>query len=120
MTTHKIDRTQADEMKPKPASGSSPIAAAFYYLLMILLFPAFLLGYVIWISKFLFGRKQKGASATAQSPLFARWLQHNLGTRLDEPTNRLWRVASNVPPLGWRLVAGPLLFASRVSGYVPK
>lgn len=119
MTTPKIDLTQAKETKQKPVSGSSPIAAIIYFLLMVLLFPIFLLGYVIWISKFLFGRKP-GESATAQSPLFARWLQHNLGTRQDEATNQLWRVTSGVPPLGWRLVAGPLVFASRVSGYVPK
>ncbi len=61
-----------------------------------------------------------GVSRTAQGPLFARWLQHNLGTRRDEPANRLMMVLPGVPPLGLRLVAGPLLLAHRVSGYVPK
>jgi O-methyltransferase involved in polyketide biosynthesis len=95
------------------------IAAVIYYLIFILLLPVFLLGYVIWVVKFLIGRKS-GASATALSPLFGRWLQHQMKTRQDEATDRLWRVNSSVPPLAWRLVAAPILLAQRVSGYAPK
>lgn len=95
------------------------IAAVIYYLIFIVLLPVFLLGYVIWVVKFLVGRKS-GASATALSPLFGRWLQHQMGTRPDEATDRLWRVNSSVPPLAWHLVAEPILLAQRVSGYAPK
>jgi methyltransferase (TIGR00027 family) len=74
---------------------------------------------VIWIGA-LFARRKSSASATAQAPLFARWLEHHLGSRPDEGASRLLPVAPGVPPLGWRLVGGPLLLAHRLSGYVPK
>jgi hypothetical protein len=57
---------------------------------------------------------------TAQGWLFTRWLEHNLGTRQDEPANRLMMVLPGVPPLGLRLVSGPILLAHCVTGYVPR
>lgn len=109
-------------MKPSvqktiPAPG--PLAAAGFLLILIPLLPVFLLGYVIWVAKFAAGRKSS-ASATAQAPLFARWVQHHLGARPDDAASRLWMVAPGAPPLAWRLVAGPLLLAHRVTGYVLK
>lgn len=95
------------------------IAATVFYILSVLLFPVTLLGYVIWTGSLLAGRGS-GVSATAQGPLSARWFEHNLGTREDEPANRLMMVLPGVPPLGPRLVAGPLLLAHRLTGYVPK
>jgi methyltransferase (TIGR00027 family) len=95
------------------------IEAVIYYLVMILLLPVFLLGYVIWIGS-MFTRRKSSASATAQAPLFARWLAHKQGTRPDEGASRLLPVAPGIPSLGWRLVGYPLLLAHRVSGYVPK
>jgi methyltransferase (TIGR00027 family) len=102
----------------KAVSRRTPIAATIYYIVLTLLFPVTLVGYAIWVGKLLGGRKS-GESATAQSPLFARWLQHQHGTRPDEPAKRLMMVVPGVPRLGLRLVAGPLLLAHRVSGYVP-
>jgi methyltransferase (TIGR00027 family) len=99
--------------------ASNPIAAASFFIIMILLLPVFLLGYVIWIGA-MFARRTSSASATAQAPLFARWLEHNMGTRLDEGASRLLPVVPGVPSLGWRLVGGTLLLAHRISGYVPK
>jgi methyltransferase (TIGR00027 family) len=101
----------------KGSPASNPIAAAVFFFVMILLLPVFLLGYVIWIGAW-FARRKSNASATAQAPLFARWLEHNLGTRPDAGANRLLPVAG-LPSLGWRLVGGPLLLAHRASGYVP-
>jgi len=103
----------------KGTPASSPIAAAVFFLILIPLLPVFLLGYVIWVARFAFGRKSS-ASATAQAPLFARWVQHHLGARTDDAASRLWRIAPGAPPLAWRLVAGPLLLAHRVTGYVLK
>ncbi len=103
----------------KAVSAYSPSAAIVYYAISVLLFPVFLLGYVIWIGA-MFARRKSSASATAQAPLFARWLEHHLGSRPDEGASRLLPVAPGVPPLGWRLVGGPLLLAHRISGYVPK
>lgn len=96
------------------------IAATLYYLVYILLFPVTLLGYVLWIGKaFLVGRKS-GVSGTAQGPLSARYFEHHLGTRRDEPSSRLLMVLPGVSPLGVRLFAGPVLLAYHVSGFVPK
>lgn len=103
----------------KQTPASSPIAAAVFFLILIPLLPVFLLGYVIWVARFVVGRKSS-ASATAQAPLFARWVQHHLGARPDEAASRLWRVAPGAPPLAWRLVAGPLLLAHYATGYVLK
>ena len=103
----------------KAVSARNPSAAIVYYAICVLLFPVFLLGYVIWIGA-MFARRKSSASATAQAPLFARWLEHHLGSRPDEGASRLLPVAPGVPPLGWRLVGGPLLLAHRISGYVPK
>lgn len=94
------------------------VAAPVYYLLTVLLFPVTLLGYVIWIARLLIGRRS-GVSATAQGPLSARWVQHQLGTRHDEGAQRLLMVLPGVSPLAVRLVFGPLLLAHRFSGYVP-
>ena len=57
---------------------------------------------------------------TAHGPLSACWFDRNLGTREDEPSNRLLVVLPCVPQLGLRLVAGPILPAHRVTGHVPK
>jgi methyltransferase (TIGR00027 family) len=103
----------------KKVPASNPLAAAVFFLILIPLLPVFLLGYVIWVARFAAGRKSS-ASATAQAPLFARWVQHQLGARPDDAASRLWRVAPGAPALAWRLVAGPLLLAHRVTGYVLK
>ena len=95
------------------------IAATVYYIISILLLPVSLLGYVIWVGKgFLMGNPS-GVSATAQGPLSARWAMHNLGTRPDEPANRLMPLLPGVPPVASRMVSFPTLLAHRVSGYVP-
>jgi methyltransferase (TIGR00027 family) len=95
------------------------IAATVYYALTILLFPVSVAGYALWVSN-LFASRTPGVSITAQGPLSARWFEHMLGTRPDEPAYRLMRVLPGVSPLALGLVVGPLLLAHRVSGYVPK
>jgi methyltransferase (TIGR00027 family) len=95
------------------------ISAVIYYALNILLFPALLAGYVIYVGKWFAGRKT-GVSATAQAPLIARWLQHELGTRPDEPATRLLMVVPGISHLGLRLVTSPTLVGHRASGFVPK
>jgi methyltransferase (TIGR00027 family) len=96
------------------------IAATVFNILSVLLFPVTLVGYVLWIGKTYLAGRTSGVSGTAQGPLSARWFEHNLGTRVDEPANRLMMVLPGVPPLGVRLVAGPVLLAHRVTGYVPR
>jgi methyltransferase (TIGR00027 family) len=91
-------------------------SAAVYYLLNILLFPITLIGYVLMSVSFIAGRKS-GVSRTAQAPLLGRRLLHNLGSRQDEPANRLMMAMAG---LSVSLTEGPMIFAHRVSGYVPK
>lgn len=109
-----------NEDDQKVVSARDSIATAVFYILSVLLFPITLIGYVIWVGKlFLTGRKP-GMSISAQGPLSARWSEHNLGTREDEPANRLMMVLPGVSPLGVRLAAGPMMLAHRLTGYVPK
>ena len=96
-------------------SARGPVAVAVYYLLNILLFPITLIGYVIMSVAFLAGRKSS-VSGTALSPLLGRWLLHNLGSRQDEPANRLMMAIAG---LSVSLTEGPMIFAHRVTGYVP-
>ncbi len=94
------------------------VAATAFGVVNGLLFPASLLGYVVWVSG-LVARRRSGVSATAQGPLFARWMTHELGVRSDEPAQRLMRVLPGVPTLARRLVSGPTLVAHRLTGHVP-
>jgi Leucine carboxyl methyltransferase len=96
-----------------------PIAAIIFYVVCVLLSPAMLVGYVLWVGKAYAGRAS-GVSGTAQGPLSARWFQHRLGTRRDEPAHRLLMVVPGVLPLAVWLVFGPMLLAHRLSGYVPQ
>jgi methyltransferase (TIGR00027 family) len=92
--------------------------AAVFYIVCLLLSPAIVVGYVLWASH-AFSRRKSGLSATAQGPLSARWCQHRLGTRRDEPAERLLMVLPGVSPLSVWLVFGPMLLAHRLSTYVP-
>ena len=64
-----------------------------------------------------FAGRKSAVSGTALAPLTGRWLLHNLGTRQDEPANRLMMAMAG-PSVS--LTLGPMIFAHRVSGYVPK
>ncbi|OJX38072.1 MAG: hypothetical protein BGO78_08550 [Chloroflexi bacterium 44-23] len=107
-----------EKSKPDIKYKSVNPAAWIYYFACVLLFPAILVGYVLWIVK-LFAARQSGVSGTAQGPLYARWFKHRLGTRHDETAYRLLMVLPSVSPLEVQFVFGPMLIASRVSGYEP-
>ena len=96
------------------------LAAPAFYFLSVLLFPVRFLGYVMWVGKTLLTGRGSGVSRTAQGPLSIRWYMHLLGTRPDEPSNRLLLLLPGVSPVGVRLVAGPLRLAHRLTGYVPR
>lgn len=100
------------------SSTRSPgvIAAIVYYLLNILMFPITLIGYVVMSAEF-YGKRNSAVSGTALSPLTGRWLLHNMGTRLDEPANRLLMAMSG---LSVSLTLGPMIIAHRLTGFVPK
>ncbi len=65
--------------------------------LNILLFPATLIGYLIWIAKGVLPGRGSGVSGAEHGPLSARWFEHHLGTRQDEPANRLMMVVFHHP-----------------------
>jgi methyltransferase (TIGR00027 family) len=97
-----------------------PSAATAYTVISTLLFPVSLLGSVIWIGKGILPGNRSGVSFTAQSPLSARWAMHLMGTRRDEPADRLMPFVPGLPAVARRLVSEPALLAHRVTGYVPR
>src|SRR6266581_890935 len=109
-----------NEYAQKAVSALDRIAATVFYLLSVLLFPLTLIGYAIWVGKTILTGRGSGVSRTAQGPLSIRWFMHHLGTREDEPSHRLLLVLPGVPPLGVRLVAGPMRLSHRLTGYVPR
>ena len=103
----------------KAASWRGAISRLTFFFICLLLLPVTVVGYVLWVIRAYAGRSS-GVSRTAQGPLSARWFQHRLGTRRDEPAHRLLMVLPGVSPLAVRLVFGPMLLAHRLSGYVPQ
>lgn len=106
------------ESDQEVVSRRGPLAAIIFYIVCILLFPAMAIGYVFWVGK-LYAKRTSGVSGTAQGPLSARWFQHRLGVRYDEPAHRLLLALPGISPLAVWLLFGPLQFAHRLSGYVP-
>ncbi len=75
-------------------------AAAVFYVLNVLLFPVTLIGYVIWVGKALLAGRGSGVSSTAQGPLSARFFQHKLGIREDDPARSTDDGAAGRPACG--------------------
>lgn len=114
-----MEISQTDTSPQKTTSRHSPLAAAVFYLINVLLFPLTVIGYMLHVVCLLV-RRQPGVSMTAQGPLSARWTQHHLGVREDEAASRLMMSLLGFFPLGLYLAAGPILLAHRLTGYVPK
>lgn len=106
------------KLPPGPLTRRDLVAAPIFYAVYLPFIPAILVGYFFWVGRLLLGRRA-GVSATAQGPLSARWFQHRVGIRRDEPASRLLLALPGVSPLAVWLVFGPLLLAHRLSGYVP-
>lgn len=96
------------------------VASTAYYAINTVLFPVTLTGYVLWAGKTMLAARSSGSSTTAQGPLSARYFEHVLGTREDEPARRVLAALPNTSPLGVRLVTGPMRLGHRVTGYVPR
>jgi methyltransferase (TIGR00027 family) len=96
------------------------VAATVFRVIQVCLFPFALVGYVLFLVKVIRYSRKSGASATVLASFYTRWMQHQLGTRPDEPCARLMRVLPNVSHLGLRLVTAPTLLAHRLTGYVPR
>ncbi len=96
------------------------VAASVFRGIQIVGFPLALVAYVLFVVKLIMYSRRSGASATLLASFYTRWMQHQLGTRRDEPCARLMMVLPNVSQLGLRLVTGPTLLAHRLTGYVPR
>ena len=95
------------------------VKAAIFRMIQIAWSPIALVGYVLFVIKLILFSRKSGVSSTTLASLYTRWMQHKLGTRLDEPCERLMMVLPNVSHLALRLVTGGTLLAHRLTGYVP-
>lgn len=89
-------------------------------LVSVALAPASIAGYLLWVGGIALRARASRVSSTAQGPLFARYLQHELGARPDEAAQRLMRALPDVPKAALFLSTAPLLVAHRLSHYVPE
>ena len=94
-------------------------AAVFFRIIQLILLPVGIPGYVLFVGKLVTFSRRSGTSATILASFYTRYMQHKLGTRLDEPCNRIMRVLPNVSHLGLLLETAPTLVAHKLTGYVP-
>ncbi|MCG2621198.1 SAM-dependent methyltransferase [Arthrobacter sp. I2-34] len=95
------------------------LSAVAYRIIQVLLFPFTLAGYVVFMARMFSFSRRTGASTTALSPLYLRWMLHRLGSRADLPCERLVLALPAVPHQGLRLATAATLLAHRLTGYVP-
>lgn len=96
------------------------VARTIFRGIRIVLSPIELVGSLQFAAGSILVSRSLGVSETALASLYTRWMQHQLGTRLDDPCERLMMVLPNVPALGLILSSGPTLLAHRLTGYVPE
>ena len=96
------------------------VAATLFRIIQIILLPIGAIAYVPFVVKLVAYSRRSGTSATVLASFYTRWMQHRLGTRRDEPCERLMTVLPNVSQLGLRLETAPTLVAHRLTGYVPR
>ena len=96
------------------------VAPTVFRTIQFVLSPVAIVGYVDFTVRSFLVSRTSGVSETALASLYTRWMQHQLGTRFDEPCEKLMRLLPNVPALGLLLTTGPTLLAHRLSGYVPE
>src|SRR6266545_7252908 len=83
------------------------VAATIFRIIQIILLPIGAVGYVLFVIKLVAFSRRSGTSATVLASLFRSYMQHRLGTRRDEPCDRLMMVLPNVSHLGLRLETVP-------------
>jgi hypothetical protein len=75
----------------------SIVAATIFRLIQIVLVPIAAVGYVLFVVKLIMYSRKSGVAATVLASLYTRWMQHKLGTRRDEPCERLMKVCPTSP-----------------------
>lgn len=96
------------------------VAVVVFRTIQGILLPTAALGYVPFVVRLVRFSRRSGTSATVLASFYTRYMQHKLGTRSDEPCERLMMVLPNVSHLGLRLETAPTLVAHRATGYVPR
>ena len=96
------------------------VKAAIFRLIQIAWSPIGFVGYVLLVITMILFSRTSGVSSTTLASLYTKRMQHKLGTRLDEPCERLTMVLPNIFYLALRLVTGGTLLAHRLTGYVPR
>ena len=105
----------------KDQSHKSSLTAAWLFALVwIVFFPVSLAVYLIYEAHAILSSRKLGVSGTALSPMFTRWMQHQLGLRRDDACAKLIKVLPNHSYIGLCAVAFPVLLSHRLSGFVPK
>jgi methyltransferase (TIGR00027 family) len=102
------------------ATGARLVRAVAFRAVQAALLPAATAGYAFWIASMIRYRKLSGASATVLATVYSRWMQHQLGTRRDEPCARLMAVLPNAPPLALWLCTAPTLLGHRLTRFIPR
>jgi methyltransferase (TIGR00027 family) len=93
--------------------------SAVFHALQLVLLPLAVFGNGLMAVRLFRYSRESSASVTVLASFYTRWMQHQLGTRCDEPCARLMRVLPTISPLGLRLVTAPTLVAHALTGYVP-
>ena len=108
------DTGAARASAPRPSR-----AVVAFRVVQAALLPAATAGYFLWIASMIRYSKVSGASATVLASVYSRWMQHQLGTRQDEPCARLMAVLPNAPPFVLWLFSAPTLLGHRLTRFVP-
>ncbi|HEY7418057.1 MAG TPA: SAM-dependent methyltransferase [Ktedonobacteraceae bacterium] len=93
------------------------IKVFIFYITLIVCSPVIACAYVFFVIQLITYHRKSGVSSTALAPLSARYMQHKMGIRLDEPAVRLMTIIPHIS--SFRLIMAVMLLAHRLSGYVP-
>jgi methyltransferase (TIGR00027 family) len=96
------------------------VAATVFRSIQVLLLPGAAVAYVPFVVRLVRYSRRSGTSATVLASLYTRYMQHKLGTRTDEPCERVMLALPSVSHLGLRVETAPTLVAHRLTGYVPR
>lgn len=95
------------------------VSALLFRIIQLILLPVAAIGYPFFVIKLIAYSRRSGTSATVLASLYTRYMQHKLGTRIDEPCYRLMKVLPTVSQLELTLTTAPTLLAHRLTRFVP-
>src|SRR3954447_4507045 len=102
-------------MNPRTA-----VLAVLFWGVHVIALPLLVVGYVLFVVKWMLYTRRSGASGTALATMFSRWLLHRVGSRRDAPCVRVMGVLPSLSQSGFRLMTEPTVLAYRLTGYLPR